>query len=57
MCDLHSIRVEMDYVRSAANPADAPSRMCQKGMSKNGYGLGLSLLDRRVGANSGTTDS
>lgn len=26
LCDLHSIRVEMDYVRSAANPADAPSR-------------------------------
>ena len=26
LCDLHSIRVEMDYVRSAENPADAPSR-------------------------------
>jgi hypothetical protein len=26
MCDLHSMRVQMDYVRSAENPADAPSR-------------------------------
>jgi len=26
LCDLHGIRVQMDYVRSAENPADAPSR-------------------------------
>lgn len=26
LCDLHNIRVKMDYVRSAENPADAPSR-------------------------------
>ena len=26
LCDLHGVRVQMDYVRSAENPADAPSR-------------------------------
>ena len=26
LCDLHSIKVQMDYVRSAENPADATSR-------------------------------